>query len=80
MRKPYVGLIVQYYYRVQDGPHAAIVTYVHDETWVSLFVIPPGGGTRVVSHAELGVTWKYIDEKPAAADTVATDYPNCIFP
>jgi len=68
MKKPYVGAMVNYRYRETDAVRAAVVTHVHDDTWVSLKVFEPGGLDRAVSHVEYGVHrgWKWIPaEEPA---------------
>lgn len=39
-RKPYIGATVHYRFREHDTPMAAIITHVHDDQWVSLFLIP----------------------------------------
>jgi hypothetical protein len=59
MKLPYVGAIVQYRYRPQDSPLAAIITYVHDEKWVSLRVFHPGGRDESPSHVECDAGWKW---------------------
>jgi hypothetical protein len=56
---PYVGEIVHYRYRPEDEPSPAVITHVHDDTWVSLFIIGPGA-TRYASHVERNVGWKPI--------------------
>lgn len=61
MNKPYVGANVHYYDRFAGRrPQAAIITRVHDDLWVSLFIIAPGGGTRYASHVEQGAGWEWI--------------------
>jgi hypothetical protein len=55
--RPTVGRIVHYKHQPSDEPSAAIITRVHDDTWVSLLIISPGGDTRFASHCELGVRW-----------------------
>lgn len=79
-RKPYIGATVHYRFREHDTPMAAIITHVHDDQWVSLFLIPPGGTTRACSHVEHGLArgWSWITENSGAS--VATDYPSCLFP
>lgn len=62
MKNIFVGAVIHYRYRPQDEPCAAIVTKVHDQTWVSLLIISQGGGTRFASHVERGVGWQIIDE------------------
>jgi hypothetical protein len=60
MQSPYVGAVVQYRYKPTDAPSDAIVTRVHDDTWVGLFIILPDGLTRTASHVERGV-WMFPD-------------------
>lgn len=58
--KPYIGATVHYHSTYSDGPNAAIITAVHDDSWVSLFIISAGGGTRFASHVEHKVGWDWI--------------------
>lgn len=60
--KPYVGATVHYKDKFigSRDPQAAIVVQVHDDTWVALFIISRGGGTRYASHVEHGVGWEWI--------------------
>ena len=62
MNRPYVGAVVHYRDRFAGlaEPQAAIITKVHDDTWVALFIIAPGGGTRYASHVEQGAGWEWI--------------------
>lgn len=67
--KPYVGAIVHYVNKFTGArdPQAAIIVQVHDDNWVALFIISPGGGTRYASHVEYAVGWYWI--VPPVADT-----------
>lgn len=59
---PYVGQVVHYRYHPHDEPAPAIVTKVHDDTWVGLFIMGPGA-TRFATHVEKDVGWKEIEHK-----------------
>lgn len=79
--KPYVGAVVHYFSPTNRGQaSAAIITAVHDDSWVSLFVINCGGGTRFVSHGELGVTWKWIPEPKQVPQLPAALGYDAVFP
>lgn len=43
MQKPSIGRVVHYYGPRQDGPHAAVITRVHSDQCVDLFVLPQDG-------------------------------------
>ena len=64
MKKPYVGAVVHYRYRENDAVRAALVTRVHDDVWVSLYIFEPGGMHRSASHVEYGLArgWKWIPD------------------
>jgi hypothetical protein len=66
MNLPYVGASVHYkdQFAGSHAPQAAIITQVHDDSWVALFIISPGGGTRYASHVEYGVGWEWPIVKP----------------
>lgn len=69
-QKPYVGAVVHYFDKFAGSrdPRAAIITKVHDDKWVALFIIAEGGGTRFASHVELGAGWEWIPPQPAQVD------------
>jgi hypothetical protein len=54
MSGPYLAAPVIY-----QGRHAAIITRIHDETWVNLQIFEDGGRTYFISNAERGVTWEF---------------------
>lgn len=75
-QKPYVGAVVHYRDKFvgSNDPWAAIIVKVHDNTWVSLFILSPGGSTRFASHVEHGKGWDFIPvqvEMSAAAGWAA---------
>ena len=73
VRKPYVGAIVYYKYRATDDVRAAMITKVHDDTWVGLRVFEPGGLDRSPSHVEFWHNecgWRWIpDQAPPEQKT-----------
>lgn len=58
---PYIGMIV-HYKAPGSGTCAAIVTEVHDDDWVGLFIMQ-NGMTRFVTHVERGQRWFEIEHK-----------------
>lgn len=68
--RPYVGAVVHYKDRLRSSTavSAAIITEVHDETWVALFIISAGGGTRYASHVERGLGWEWVNAPAVLAD------------
>jgi hypothetical protein len=72
--KPYVGAVVL------AGKRAAIITHVHDDTFVDLSIFEPGNrALETYAYAEYNVKWKWI-EQPAATTTVEEpEHPNTGF-
>jgi len=59
---PFVGQIVQYRYKPESAPIAAIVAQVHDPEWVALYAFHET--PRWVPHVEFGVHCREAKPKP----------------
>ena len=82
MSKPYVGQIVEYRYKPNDKPLAAIVTVDRGDGWVALHCFSET--SRWIPHVEYAVHCKPAAPEPepqqGASSSGVAAYPFGIFP